>query len=395
MKNKKNESDKKMCSRQEDKHTNDQEWTTIDANSKRKPKAKTSNTTAIDSIISTINTEFNIDINGTLEAKIDSAVRENRCIVPDKNVYNNKKNTYGTHKQEQEKATKPTEGEGCNKPIERITPTETTVRKQHKQRQDQARNKDGPRSVKETSGSMKKEMNGEEIKKKTRTPREEEIRKVIEVTTKIVNGQMKGTQNKESGEKNETDTNKNNNDRKVEESIDKSNTNNKNNTNNMNDTDNTDNMNNTNNSNTNNTNDTDNTNNNTNNTSNTNNANITNNNNNMNTTNNMNNTNKTNNGNNSSKNNNNGSNNKTRVNIVTPREMATYTFTISWRPEQKVGQDGKIIIKMLIREMARRTPQIVFHPTNSASSAVPRDIKTTPTMIFLLPQRTLMTSLTE
>jgi hypothetical protein len=54
--------------------------------------------------------------------------------------------------------------------------------------------------------------------------------------------------------------------------------------------------------------------------------------------------------------------------------MTTYMFTISWRPEHKAGQDGKIIIKMLMREMAHRTPQIIFHPTNSASSPVPRDI---------------------
>jgi hypothetical protein len=80
------------------------------------------------------------------------------------------------------------------------------------------------------------------------------------------------------------------------------------------------------------------------------------------------------NNNDSNKNNNNGSNNKTRVNIMTPEEMATYTFTISWRPDQKVGQDGKVIIRMLMREMVHRTPQIIFHPTNSASSPVPRDI---------------------
>jgi hypothetical protein len=65
---------------------------------------------------------------------------------------------------------------------------------------------------------------------------------------------------------------------------------------------------------------------------------------------------------------------KTRVSILTPGEMTTCTFTISWRPEHKAGQDGKIIVKMLMREMAHRTPQIIFHPTNSASSPVPRDI---------------------
>jgi hypothetical protein len=76
---------------------------------------------------------------------------------------------------------------------------------------------------------------------------------------------------------------------------------------------------------------------------------------------------------NNNKNNNNGSNNKTRVNIVTPGEMITYTFTISWRPDTKVGQDGKIIIRMLMREMLHRTPSIIFYPTNSASWPVPRD----------------------
>jgi hypothetical protein len=55
MRNKKNEHDVKMCSRQEDKdtnkNTNDQGWTTIDANSKRKPKSMASSNTIIDSII--------------------------------------------------------------------------------------------------------------------------------------------------------------------------------------------------------------------------------------------------------------------------------------------------------------------------------------------------------
>ena len=76
----------------------------------------------------------------------------------------------------------------------------------------------------------------------------------------------------------------------------------------------------------------------------------------------------------SSRNNNNGSNNKGRVNIMVPEDMNTYTFTIAWRPEQKQGQDGKIIIKKLMREMVHRTPQIIFHPTNAAASPVPKDI---------------------
>jgi hypothetical protein len=74
MKNSQNEYDKKMCSKQEDKHTNEQGWTTIDVNGKRKRKCTTGRNTTIDSIISTIDIESNIDTNGTLEAKIDSPV---------------------------------------------------------------------------------------------------------------------------------------------------------------------------------------------------------------------------------------------------------------------------------------------------------------------------------
>jgi hypothetical protein len=106
-------------------------------------------------------------------------------------------------------------------------------------------------------------------------------------------------------------------------------------------------------------------------------------------------TNMNNNDNNSGRNNNNGNNNKTRVNIMEPRDMDTYTSTIAWRPDQKVGQDGKIIIKMLMREMVHRTPQIIFHPTNSASSPVPKNINninndfpTTPASFGLVPART-------
>jgi hypothetical protein len=123
MRNKKNEHDVKMCSRQEDrnknknKNTNDQGWTTIDANSKRKPKSMASSNTIIDSIISSTNIECNIDTNGTIEAKIDSPVRNNRCTVPDKNVYNknvhdevyDKKNTYKTKQQQRKETTKENE----------------------------------------------------------------------------------------------------------------------------------------------------------------------------------------------------------------------------------------------------------------------------------------------
>jgi hypothetical protein len=129
MSNKKNEYDEKMCSRQDDKHTNEQGWTTIDAN-KRKPKNKTSNNITLDSIISTIDIEFNIDTNGTLEATIDSPIRENRCVVPDKIIYE-KNNIQETEEQEQGKLTMLVEEEEGR--YERTSRTKKTERNKNKE----------------------------------------------------------------------------------------------------------------------------------------------------------------------------------------------------------------------------------------------------------------------
>jgi hypothetical protein len=132
MNNKKNEYDETMCSRQDGKHTDEQGWTTIDAN-KPKPKSKTSNKITIDSIISTTDIEFSIDKNGTLEATIDSPIRENRCIVPDKNVYD-KKNTYETNKHEQRKTTPTIEEEGRKETTNKTISNEPDKNKKHNQR---------------------------------------------------------------------------------------------------------------------------------------------------------------------------------------------------------------------------------------------------------------------
>jgi hypothetical protein len=73
MKNKKNEYEDKMCSRQEDlQHTNDQEWTTIDKKSKRTPNSRNNKNTNIDSIISSIDIEFNIDKNVNVSSYLSS-----------------------------------------------------------------------------------------------------------------------------------------------------------------------------------------------------------------------------------------------------------------------------------------------------------------------------------
>jgi hypothetical protein len=102
--NKKNEYEVKMCSRQDDKNmnknTNDQGWTTIDKKSNHKHNSTNNKSTTSDSIISSIDIEFNIDMNGTLEATIDSPTRKNGCVVHNKKEYNTKA-TYQAHKQEQ------------------------------------------------------------------------------------------------------------------------------------------------------------------------------------------------------------------------------------------------------------------------------------------------------
>ena len=217
-----NEENKKMCNKQYDEHTGGNEWTTVHANSNRKPKTNITKHISTDSIISTIDVELSIDSNGTLEAKIDSPTRQTRCIVPDTIVDYEK--------------------------VDEVRVTTMAV-------------------------------NGQT---------EEDRMRTVTGTTSNDNESNKDTEN--NMDKNKTNTNTNNN-----------------------------------------------------------------------------------NG-NSSRNNNNGNNNKARVNIVEPRDMNTYTFTIAWRPDQKQGQDGKVIIKMLMREIVNKVPQITFHPTNSASSPVPKDI---------------------
>jgi hypothetical protein len=305
MRNKKNEHDVKMCSRQEDKNKNkninDQGWTTIEAN-KRKPKSVASNNTSIDSIISSINIECNIDTNGTIEAKINSPIRNNRCTIPDKNVYDknahdeayDKKTTYETNQQRIETAR------------ENEEKTETTRRTEKKTQETQ---QEAQRRHKITMSNKKNVKKAEEMKKNIATKSAEEEKEEIAINEYADNHKTR----------NESTTPNNNNNSSEESNKNGEENNDKNDTK------------------------------------------------------------KTNNGDegntsNNRKNKNNGEGNRTRVSILTPGEMTTYTFTIAWRPEHKAGQDGKIIIKMLMREMAHRTPQIIFHPTNSASSPVPRDI---------------------
>ena len=71
------------------------------------------------------------------------------------------------------------------------------------------------------------------------------------------------------------------------------------------------------------------------------------------------------------RNNNNG---KKKVTLVDETNMEIYTFTIAWQPKKKAGKDGKTIVRMLLRAIQNKAPGTIFHPTNSSTSPVPRDI---------------------
>ena len=70
----------------------------------------------------------------------------------------------------------------------------------------------------------------------------------------------------------------------------------------------------------------------------------------------------------------NNSNGKKKVTLIDETKMEVYTFTIAWQPKKKTGKDGKTIIRMLMRAIQNKAPGTIFHPTNSSTSPVPRDI---------------------
>ena len=301
--NRRNNHEGKMCSSNNKERTDEQGWTTIETNRRRKPKSEITNQ-SIDSIIATINVDINKFLKGAPEAKIDSPVRENRCTIADtvcnkkeatefipvKNVYQSCVSPEGGEQ----------EGKGTN------DQAEATVIKRKK-----GYDKKGKivRVRGETRSNKAKEDERMETKKwkkgtkeSTTTSTEEET-KVIGISTMAINGPSEVNQIETSNGA-ETESNNGN---QMDEENNQDKNNNKD-------------------------------------------------------------------GDKSSNNNKESGGGKQKVSIVLPTEMNTYAFTVSWRPDQKKGKDGKIIIKNLMREMVHRTPSITFHPTNSATSPVPRDI---------------------
>jgi hypothetical protein len=304
-KNRQNKNEGKMCSSNNKEHTDDQGWTTISADSNRKPKTMTINQSYIDSIIATINVDVNKFLKGAPEAKIDSPIRNNRCTIADTVCNTNTKaKDFNPVKNVYQSLVPPAgeeqEGKGIN------DQAEATVIDGEKGYDKRGRNVSfrGEQKSNRAKGDERMETTKwkEGIMEMTPTSKEEE-NKVIGISTMATNGSSEVNQI-ETSDGVETESNNEN------QMNDEGNQGQNKNKNNQED----------------------------------------------------------------KSNDNNGGSNKQRVNILEPGDMDTYAFTVSWRPEHKAGKDGKIIIKNLMREMAHKTPSIIFHPTNSATSPVPRDI---------------------
>jgi hypothetical protein len=309
-KNKKNENKKKMYSNKDRKeHTDEQGWTTIEANSNRKAKSEISNHSSIDSIIATINVDINQFSKGAPEAKIDSPTRENRCIISDE-TRTPRAIEFELKYQSKQKSISPMAEETGEETADQIFNYETDKIESYVQSSKRVSFRGDRRSNKPYENERMETTKGYKGNDETAATSTIEGTKEIGFTTTATKGSPEVNQiEKSNGVVNES----NNGDQ-------------------MNDDDNQEQEQNTNNDNINN------------------------------------------NGSNGKESNNENGGGKQKVSIVLPTEMNTYAFTVSWRPDQKKGKDGKIIIKNLMREMVHRTPSITFHPTNSATSPVPRDI---------------------
>jgi hypothetical protein len=316
--NKKSELVRIMCTNNTDKHTDEEGWTTIDVNSSRKPKTKNNKQTLLESIISTINIETNNDKNGAPKVTVDSPTRNNRYTLSEatnkqEEEAEEKLNRNEHKKQQQEEEEKEQPETSTDKVGQETTRTKATGTEEHKRKKEEQSHFNYSNKTRNNKGQEEEEYDTKN-----------EYERKSEITTV-----SKGEEHKEN---NETTTTRN--DTTEESNNDKRTETERNNWNgNRNSTGNDEDKNQDKNNNTPNNNEKE-----------------------------------------GDKNNNNERANKARVNILEPGDMNTYAFTVSWRPEHKRGQDGKIIIRMLMREMAHRTPSIIFHPTNSSTSPVPRDI---------------------
>ena len=70
-----------MCSRNKDKHTDEEGWTAIDVNGNRKPKMMNNKQPIMESIISTINIEKTVVKKEAAKAVMELPTRENRYTL--------------------------------------------------------------------------------------------------------------------------------------------------------------------------------------------------------------------------------------------------------------------------------------------------------------------------
>jgi hypothetical protein len=217
-----NEKPKKMCNKQYDKHTNDQGWTTIEAKDKRKPKLTISKHTIIDSIISSIDIEFNIDKNGTLEATIDSPVRENRCTIPD--TKDNKKDiAFKPNKQGQRILSPPMIDEEEKENTEN-TRQECTENKNYKKEKENKGNDEDQRNNKQSMNSRKNTTNNDEMMRRTETTDKATTSKETGVTTMAINGHSEDNQINANGGPNNNNNNNNDNSKNIGNRTEQNNT---------------------------------------------------------------------------------------------------------------------------------------------------------------------------
>ena len=307
--NKKIETIGSMCSRTDDKHTDEDGWTTIDVNNNRKPKKNNSKKISIETNKSVINVGPKIDEKGDTKAQTETSIGGDKSTTTEE-ITKQQEEEMKNEKQRKQKQ-KQTAAITTGKQEEQKSGTHTKTREMAENKEYGKVNKNN--ESREDTRSNNRQGNGRNDKK------QEYVRQLeIETTSK-------GEEHKDASEITATATRNETSEGRNKENNRETDKQNKNRTNNT-------------------------------------------------TNNDKNSSNTNNNGEEQDKNKNNEGGNKTRVNILEPEDMSTYAFTVSWRPEHKKGQDGKIIIKMLMREMAHRTPSIIFHPTNSSTSPVPRDI---------------------
>jgi hypothetical protein len=175
-----------MGSRDNGEHTDEQGWTTIEANGSRKPKTNNREHTFIDSIISSINIETTTVTKGAPEARMESPTRERRCTLPDR-IDSDKEIEFCITKKSKQQLKPPKSPEIVDEDEEK---KEEDVVKKIAIKQRKKKNNQETRTRSSTTRNnddMKEEGRNKENKKKSST-NEQEREKETKTTTMAMNG---------------------------------------------------------------------------------------------------------------------------------------------------------------------------------------------------------------